>query len=219
AAQALGTEVWAMTGARDSTLARLAAGTIDIGVEREACPLDLAPTASTTVTLAVGDALAMALLEERGFTPDDYARFHPGGSLGQRLRYRVRDLCRTGELLPVVRSNEPLGRALEEMTTRDNLGVTLVVDDDGALCGIVTDGDIRRLLLTHGERGPAVLQDAVALHMGRAPKTIESSASAADALQLMEARAITSLAVLDAGGRLEGIIHLHDILGRGKVVL
>ena len=218
AAKSLGVDIAAFTGRRDSSLAREAAITVDTGVEREACPLGLAPTASTTVTLAVGDALAMVLLEERGFTRDHYARFHPGGSLGQRLCYRVRDILRSGELLPRVEEGTPLARALEEMTRRENLGITLVTRE-GRLCGVLTDGDLRRVLLGQTSLTADVLEKPVELFMSRHPKTIDASASAADALQLMEAQAITSLAVVDHLGQPEGIVHLHDILGRGKIVL
>lgn len=218
AARALGVEVIAFTGALQSTLGRKADLTLDVGVEREACPLGLAPTASTTVTLAMGDALAMVLLEDREFTREHYLRFHPGGSLGARLRFRVRDLMRQGELLPVVEASATLRAALEEMTQRDNLGVSLVIHADGQLAGILTDGDVRRALLREGP-GHAVASELVALHMTRNPRVIDPDTSAAEALRIMEVHGITSLPVVGPTGRPEGLLHLHDILGRGKFQL
>ena len=217
AAQALGTEIVSFTGIEDSTLARLSSIVVNTGVAAEACPLGLAPTASTTVTLAVGDALAMVLLEERGFSRENYAQFHPGGSLGQRLRYRVRDLLRSGDLLPVVGESATVREALQEMTARENLGITLVATEERKLTGVLTDGDLRRILL---EGDPeTVLSRPVRDVMGKNPRTIDAEASAADALQHMEKKGITALAVVDPLGRIEGVIHLHDILGRGTVVL
>lgn len=221
AARTLGVDVVGFTGEPGSSLARDASIVVNTGVEREACPLGLAPTTSTTVMLAMGDALAMALLEERHFTREHYARFHPGGSLGQRLRYRVRDVMRTGDLLPVVATTDTLERALQEMTGKENLGLTLVVEpDDGVLAGILTDGDLRRLLLaTLPSGGGDPSSTPVGDVMTPAPRTVDAEESAADALQTMEAVGITSLAVIDHRGRPAGVIHLHDILGRGKVVL
>ena len=228
AAKGLGVSLAALTGALGSTLAREAELAIDAGVEREACPLGLAPTASTTVALAVGDALAMVLLEARGFTRDNYARLHPGGTLGQRLRLRVRDLMRSGQKVPRVPGDASLRAALEEMTARENLGVTTVTDAGGRLLGIITDGDIRRILL--GKEGPhekkggaggkeAILSRPVEQFMSRSPKTVEADDSASEALRIMEVNGITSLAVVDPLGRLVGLLHLHDVLGRGKVIL
>ena len=224
AAREFGVDIVAFTGRKDSSLARAANVIIDTGVEREACPLGLAPTASTTVTLAIGDALAMVLAEERGFTRDHYARYHPAGSLGQRLRYQVRDVMRTGELLPTIDESAPLSEALQEMTRRDNLGVT-VVTSERRLVGVLTDGDLRRILLAQAaEAGDdadnvRVQDQPVSRHMTRNPQTIDTAASAADAVQLMESLGITSLAVVNHLGEPVGIIHLHDILGRGKIVL
>ncbi len=220
AAKGLGVGLVAFTGILNSTLAREAEIAIDVGVEKEACPLGLAPTTSTTATLAVGDALAMALLQERGFTRDHYARFHPGGTLGQRLRLRVRDLMRSGELLPRIETSAPLTAALTEMTKRDNLGVTLVIDGSGCLAGIITDGDIRRIFLSPPAAGGTdILSRPVENFMTRNPKVIEGDVSASEALRIMEVRGITSLAVVDSLGRPEGILHLHDILGRGKILI
>jgi arabinose-5-phosphate isomerase len=220
AAKGLGVGLAALTGATGSTLAREAEITIDVGVEKEACPLGLAPTASTTATLAVGDALAMVLLLARGFTRDHYARFHPGGTLGQRLRLRVRDLMRAGADMPRVEAGAPLRAALQEMTSRDNLGVTLVVGPGETLAGILTDGDLRRVYLTHppAESG-SILARPTSEFMTRNPKIVEADGSVAEALRIMEVKGITSLAVVDSFGRAEGILHLHDILGRGKILI
>jgi arabinose-5-phosphate isomerase len=218
AAKGLGVILAALTGVPSSTLAREAEYAVDVGVEKEACPLGLAPTASTTATLAVGDALAMVLLLERGFTRAHYARFHPGGTLGQRLRLRARDLMRTGDLLPLLPADAPFRVALEEMTARENIGVTLVVDGSGRLAGIITDGDIRRIFLSRAGK-EEVLSRPLSEFMTRNPKAIEADVSASEALRIMEVRSITSLAVIDSLGRPEGILHLHDILGRGKVLI
>jgi arabinose-5-phosphate isomerase len=216
-------EVLAMTGAPVSSLARKAAIAIDVGVEREACPLGLAPTASTTVTLAVGDALAMVLLEERGFTRENYLRFHPGGSLGERLRFCVRDLMRRGDQIPLVLESASLADALVEMTRKENLGLTLVVSAEGRLTGIVTDGDLRRILLRSADAGsPGTVDpplERVEGMMTRNPRLIDPDSSAAEALRVMEVHGITSLAVVNHQGEPEGVIHLHDILGRGKFLL
>ncbi|MGH9362084.1 MAG: KpsF/GutQ family sugar-phosphate isomerase [Thermoanaerobaculia bacterium] len=220
AAKGLGLPLAAFTGAPESTLAREAEISVDVGVEREACPLGLAPTASTTTTLAVGDALAMALLEERGFTRDHYARFHPGGSLGQRLQLRVRDLMRADALLPKVSAEAPLHDALREMSARENLGVTVVLDGVGRLAGVSTDGDLRRILLSRPpQEAESILSRPCGEFMTRKPKVIEPEVSASEALRIMEVKGITSLVVVNALDRPEGIVHLHDILGRGKVLL
>lgn len=223
AAQALGVEVVAFTGAPESSLARKASLVLNVGVEREACPLGLAPTASTTVTLAMGDAIAMVLLEEKGFTREKYLKFHPGGALGERLRFRVRDLMRAGERIPRVRESATMREALEEMTNRENIGLTLVVSEDDRLIGILTDGDLRRALLRHQARmasGSAVSrqlgEEPVVHYMTRNPRIVDAESSAAEALRIMEVHGITSLAVVDHESRPEGVIHLHDILGRGK---
>ncbi len=221
AARTIGARIIALTGNGESALARSADLWLDVGVEREVCPLGLAPTASTTVTLAVGDALAMVLSERRGFTRENFLRFHPGGSLGERLRHLVRDLMRSGESMPKVEESATVGDTLDEMTRRDNLGLSLVVDRDGRLRGIITDGDIRRAVLAardSAEPGAAdsLLAEPVSSFMGRRPKLVEPEASAADALRLMEVHGITALAVVDPHGRPQGIVHLHDILGRGQ---
>jgi len=218
AAKNLGTFVAAMTGDPSSTLAREADLVVPVIVQQEACPLGLAPTTSTTVALAVGDALAMALLELRGFTREDYRRFHPGGSLGRRLSRRVRDFMRTGDRVPVVREEDPLRAALEAMTVKETLGVTLVVDQTGVVTGILTDGDVRRLLRREGPR-PDLLDLPVRTFMTKGPKTIEADALASEAVRIMEVKGITSLAILNPDGTPAGIVHLHDILGRSKFLV
>lgn len=221
AARAIGVSVAALTGQPDSTLAREAEIALDIGVSREACPLGLAPTASTTVTLALGDALAMALSRVRGFTPENYASFHPGGALGQRLKFRVQDVLRwVGDDLPCLPTRGTLLEALGQMSARDNSGVTLVVDAEGQLAGILTDGDVRRILLAEAESGrEAPLSRPVESYMARNPKVIAPEAPVSEALQVMEVHGITSLAVVDPHSRPVGLLHLHDILGRGKILL
>jgi arabinose-5-phosphate isomerase len=222
AARGLGVPAAALTGNLKSSLAGAAEIAIDIGVCREACPLGLAPTASTAVTLAVGDALAMVLLELRGFTAKEYARFHPGGALGQRLRYRVADLMRRPPNIPILDEGQPLQRAIEEMTLRDNLGVTIVRGArgarEGALVGILTDGDLRRLL-RRASTGELPLGRPVRELMTPNPKVIEPETPASEALRLMEVHGITSLPVVDPLSQPVGLLHLHDILGRGKILL
>lgn len=220
AAKQMGVEIIAFTGNSSSSLAQLSVLTLDTGVEREACPLGLAPTASTTVTLALGDALAMALLEERNFTAENYADFHPGGNLGQRLRYQVKDLQRSGEDLPVVAEKASLSEAVREMSDKGNIGVTLVIAENGELSGILSDGDLRRILVEKTGASELVnLDTPVKDLMTSNPLTVDGDASAKDALQIMEVRGITSLVVINHLGKPDGLIHLHDILGRGKIVL
>ncbi|MFH1730372.1 MAG: KpsF/GutQ family sugar-phosphate isomerase [Planctomycetota bacterium] len=214
AARPLGAKVVALTGNISSTLAREADRVVDVGVKREACPLGLAPTASSTALLAFGDALAMALASAKHFTEEDYAARHPGGQLGQRLKLRVADLMRTGKSVPAVAETATVADTLREMTERDNLGVAAVVANDRTLVGIVTDGDLRRMLLsTHRGR---LLGQPVSKVMTPNPKCIDADAPAADALRMMELKGITSLLIVDVKGRPAGIILLHDILGRGQ---
>jgi arabinose-5-phosphate isomerase len=215
AVKALGVKSLALTGNPQSTLARNSDITLDVSVAREACPLGLAPTASTTAAMALGDALAVALMEKRGFRKEDFAQFHPGGRLGMRLALRVRDIMRTGTAIPMVRKSQTLGEALREMTERDNLGVALIVDDGGLLEGIVTDGDLRRIARREG-RWEEKVSGKVENFMSRNPKTVDADALASEAVQIMEVRGITSLAIVDGKGKPVGMIHLHDILGRGK---
>ena len=195
------------TGDKTSPLAVLADIHLSMAIAEEACPLNLAPTASTTALLALGDALAMALLEARGFTTDDFARLHPGGSLGWRLR-RVRDSMRTGGEVPRVTAETPMREAIVEMS-RKGLGITAVTEGGDLLAGVITDGDLRRLL----ERGDHLLDRTAGACMTRNPKTIVSSDLASAALKKMEDHHITALFVCDQDGRLEGILHLHDLGG------
>jgi arabinose-5-phosphate isomerase len=221
AAKHLGVKVIALTGDGASTLATESDVVLDVGVSREACPLGLAPTASTTAALAMSDALAMVLMQCRRFTRDDYAMFHPGGSLGRRLKLRVADLMRTGDQLPLVDESATFAQALAEITAK-GLGTTLVKDASGRLTGIVTDGDIRRLL-QRGADASTLLSRRVGELMKRGPKTIDAEASVLEALRVMEvglsSGQISSLAVGDAASAPVGIITLHDILGRGKVLI
>ena len=194
-----------MTGNASSPLARHADMHLRTEIDREACPLGLAPTASTTVTLALGDALAMALLEARGFTPEDFAKLHPGGRLGKRL-LRVSELMHTGDELPCVPLGSSLKGAILEMSGK-RLGITAVVDADGRLVGCLSDGDLRRSL----ERGDIMLDGAVDETMTRQPRTIDGAELASAALQRMEAHRITSLFVTDESARLQGAVHIHDL--------
>jgi arabinose-5-phosphate isomerase len=202
----------AMTGRVDSTLGKAADVTLDVSVPEEACPHGLAPTASTTVTMALGDALAVALLEERGFSVDDFALLHPGGALGRRL-LRVEDLMHAGADLPIVRDDAPLGETLLEITSK-RLGVTGVVDAGDELLGIITDGDLRRGL----ERAADIRTLRAGDLMTRSPKTITPDAIAGQAVAMMERHRITALFVLAQGTRRPaGVIHLHDLLRAGIV--
>jgi arabinose-5-phosphate isomerase len=191
-----------------STLAAAADVALDCSISEEACALGLAPTASTTTMLALGDALAVTLSEKRGFKEEDFANLHPGGKLGKRLA-RVESLMHAGEALPCVSPQTKMPDVIYEMS-RKKLGVTAVVDSEKKLLGIVSDGDLRRLL---EKRGKDVLDLSAGEAMTKNPKTIASGEFAATALALMEEKKITSLMVVDAGGRLEGIVHLHDLWG------
>ncbi|AZN37203.1 KpsF/GutQ family sugar-phosphate isomerase [Iodobacter ciconiae] len=201
----------AMTGNAESTLSRQAAVHLDAGVAQEACPLNLAPTASTTAALALGDALAVALLEARGFQAEDFALSHPGGSLGRRLLVLVRDLMHTGEALPVVQQDVLLRDALLEISKK-GMGMTAVVDAEGKLTGIFTDGDLRRAL----DLDVDVRDTRVSTVMTPLPATIEAGRLAAEAVQQMDARRVNGLLVLEAG-ELIGAINMHDLL-RARVV-
>jgi arabinose-5-phosphate isomerase len=207
----LGVPIVLLTGNPKSTLARQCEVVLDVSVAEEACPMNLAPTSSTTAALAMGDALAMAVLELRGLRPEDYAALHPGGSLGWRALFRVGDLMHTGEAMPMVDERARLEDAILEMT-RKGLGMTTVTGADGRLVGVITDGDLRRLRL-RGDASDALRAGEVAT---RSPKTIGADDLAAKALEAMEGR-ITSLVVVDDTQRPRGVIHLHDIL-RAKIV-
>ncbi len=206
-----GLAVIAMTGNRDSTLAAAADVVLDVAVAREACPLGLAPTASTTATLAMGDALAVVLLDRKQFDQEDFRRNHPGGSLGERLKVRVAEVMLTGDRVPATAPDTPLSEALA-ILNRANLGAVLVVDAEKKVIGILTDGDLRRLLAADT---PITDLDAAKV-MTRNPKTVRPDQLAADALSIMQRHEITILPVVDGGGRLAGIIHLHDLLGKGE---
>ncbi len=203
----LGIPLVLLTGAPASTLARQADIVIDVGVAEEACPMNLAPTSSTTAALAMGDALAMALLDLRGLRPEDYAALHPRGSLGWKSLFKVGDLMHTGEAIPMVSEQATMKEAIEEMTGK-GFGMTTVVDDRGRLVGILTDGDLRRQQLAHGT---ALLERRAGECMTRDPQVIGAEELATRALALMEGR-ITSLVIADAAGRPAGVIRLHDIL-------
>jgi arabinose-5-phosphate isomerase len=201
----LGIPLISMTGGGNSTLAQASDVVLDVSIEKEACLLNLAPTASTTASLAMGDALAVVLQELKGFQEEDFAELHPGGETGRRLR-RVEQLMHTGNQVPVVRPENPMRNVLEEMS-RKGFGMTSVVDGGQKLVGIITDGDLRRLLQTRSNW----LELTAGECMTRAPLTIGRRELATRALNLMETRKITSLAVVDAKGRLEGLLHLHDL--------
>ena len=208
----LGVPIVLLTGNPASTLARQCEVVLDVSVAEEACPMNLAPTSSTTAALAAGDALAMALLELHGLRPEDYAALHPRGTLGWRALFRVADLMHTGAAVPRVRADATLEDTILEMT-RKRFGMTTVVDDAGRLTGVVTDGDLRRLhLRTQSIEGVRAGEVA-----SSTPKTIGADELAAKALEVMEAWAITSLIVPDPEGRPVGVIHMHDIL-RAKIV-
>jgi arabinose-5-phosphate isomerase len=195
-----------LTGKPASTLAQSSDVVIDVSISEEACPLGLAPTASTTAMLAVGDALAMTLLEKRGFKEEDYAALHPGGGLGVRLR-RVENVMHTGDEIPRVRPETTLPDVIYEISKK-KLGHTAVVDGRGRLAGVISDGDLRRIFQSAGNRA---LERSAADLMTRTPVTIGRKELAARALNVMESRRITSLMVVDEDGRLEGVVHIHDL--------
>jgi arabinose-5-phosphate isomerase len=201
----LGVPLVVMTANGRSPLARHADLHLPVAIDREACPLNLAPTASTTATLAMGDALAMALLEARGFTREDFALLHPAGRLGKRL-LKVSQLMHSGDALPAVRLDTPMRDALYEMS-RKKLGITAVLDPQGRLAGCISDGDLRRGL----ETDENLMRHTAGTVMTRSPRTIAGGELAAAALKTMEDHRITSLFVCDAEGRLEGVVHLHDL--------
>lgn len=203
--------VIALCGQKQSNLARQAVVTLNVAVPREACPLGLAPTSSTTATLAMGDALAVALLNRKQFRAEDFRRNHPGGSLGERLKVAVCEVMLRGDRVPAIRSDVSMTAAIAELN-RKNLGAVFITDAPGKLLGIITDGDIRRMLSS----GKSVQKIKVDTAMTRNPIAISSSLMAADALSIMQQHEITVLAVVDDSGILEGILHLHDLLGKGE---
>ncbi|GAB6067040.1 KpsF/GutQ family sugar-phosphate isomerase [Methylothermus subterraneus] len=207
----LGVPLIAMTGRPDSTLAQQATVHIDVSVRQEACPLGLAPTASTTAALAMGDALAVALLSARGFTRDDFARSHPAGSLGRRLLLKIDDVMHTGTDIPAVYENASLSEALLEMTAK-KLGMTAVIDGERRVRGIFTDGDLRRLF-EHGNYD--VRTTPIGEVMTKNCTTVPTGILAAEAVKLMQEKKINALLVVDAQGRLVGALNMHDLLRAG----
>jgi arabinose-5-phosphate isomerase len=206
----IGVKIISMVGNINSHLAKHGDLTLDISVKEEACPHDLTPTASTTATLVMGDALAIALLDRRGFTREDFAMFHPGGNLGKRLLLKIEEMMVRGENIPVVRESIPLSEAIMEMTSK-RLGATCVVNNGGALLGIITDGDLRRLLQRTTDVSGLVAKDAMTAN----PKTIRKDLLAAVALEEMEGFNITQLVVVDEHQRPVGMVHLHDLVKAG----
>ncbi|AFJ02652.1 Arabinose 5-phosphate isomerase [Methylophaga frappieri] len=202
----------ALTGRPQSTLARCASAHLDVSVDKEACPLGLAPTASTTATLVMGDALAIALLEARGFTADDFALSHPGGHLGRRLLLRVSDIMHTGQAIPQVQESAGLSEALLEMSNK-SLGMTAVTNAQGQLCGIFTDGDLRRVLSQTVNVHTALLAD----HLTRNCKTGQPDMLAAEALAIMDQYKINALLIVDQQQKLVGALNMHDLLRAGVV--
>jgi len=202
-------KIISFTGGLDSPMAHYSDLVIDVGVEREACPLGLAPTASTTAALAMGDALAVVLLKSRHFSKKDFRRFHPGGSLGERLSFQVRDVMATDDHVPMVYLGTGIREALVVINDK-KMGATLVVDRDRKLAGIISDSDLRRALT----RGDDIYRQKVEDIMSSTPKTIDEEATSADAIALMELSAITHLIIVDGHQRVKGMVHLHDLLGR-----
>ena len=207
----LGATLIAITGDTQSTLARAADVLLDCSVSEEACPMNLVPTASTTAALAMGDALAMAVLVEKGFRPEDFATLHPGGKLGQRLR-RAEQLMHAGDDVPIVTLETPMRDVIYTMSSK-GLGMTAVVDHERRLAGIITDGDLRRQMATT----PDILAQQAGELMTRHPVTVSRQTLAAEVLALLERRKITSVVVVDGDQRVEGIVHLHDLWRTGMV--
>lgn len=205
-----GCEMIGMTGNLNSTLAKTSEVTLDISVEREACPLGKAPTASTTATLAMGDALAVCLMEKKGFTKEDFLMYHPSGKLGKGLTYKVRDLMITGDKMPVVSDDETFTDVINTISEY-KLGMAMVVDSDRKLSGVLTDGDIRRTVIKYHDISKLRIKDVMTSN----PKRITSDAYAASALNLMEKFSITALAVVDENNVPIGVIHVHDLLRAG----
>jgi arabinose-5-phosphate isomerase len=208
----LGVPIVLLTGNPGSALARQCEVVVDVGVPEEACPMNLTPTSSTTAALAAGDALALALLELRGLRPEDYAALHPRGALGWRALFKVADLMLTGDAVPIVPDTMPLRGVMVEMTQKRK-GMTTVVDREGRLLGVITDGDLRRVHM----RGDSIEDLTAGQLASREPKVIRSEDLAAKALEVMETWQITSLVIVDQVRRPVGLIHLHDVL-RAKIV-
>ncbi|MEK6538852.1 MAG: CBS domain-containing protein, partial [Nitrospirota bacterium] len=187
-----------------------------VSIKEEACPINLVPTASTTVALAMGDALAVALLDKRGFRKEDFALFHPGGALGRRLILHVEDIMHTGETVPVVYKGSYLKDVIYEMTSK-KLGVTTVLDDNNRLLGIITDGDLRRLLEKETGRENDIFKLTAGEIAIKNPRVIQKDVLAVSAVQIMETYSITSLVIVNEDGTVAGILHLHDLLKKGIV--
>ena len=207
-----GAKLIALTGAPNSSIAKLADAHLDTSVEKEACPLNLAPTTSTTAALAMGDALAVALLDAKGFREEDFARSHPGGALGRRLLTLVKDIMRTGKAMPAVKPETPLTAALLEIT-RKGMAMTAVVDDSGHLVGVFTDGDLRRMIETVQDFTKLIMADV----MHKNPHRIGPNQLAVEAVGMMEEFRINQLLVVDTNGKLVGALHIHD-LTHAKVI-
>jgi arabinose-5-phosphate isomerase len=212
----LGIKVIALTGNMDSTLAKNSDVVIDVSVREEACPLGLAPTASTTATLAMGDALAVALLDKRGFKKEDFACFHPGGTLGKRLLLRVADLMHTGDAIPAVSEETMIKDAIYEISSK-KMGVTSVLNASGKLVGVISDGDLRRWMEKTEKAGGNLLTKKAKEIMTKNPKVISKGALAAEAVALMEKNSITCLMITNNEKKPEGVLHLHDLLKAGVV--
>jgi arabinose-5-phosphate isomerase len=212
----LGIKVIALTGNMESTLAKNSDVVIDVSVREEACPLGLAPTASTTATLAMGDALAVALLDKRGFKKEDFACFHPGGTLGKRLLLRVTDLMHTGDAIPVVSEETMIKDAIYEISSK-KMGVTSVLNAAGKLVGVISDGDLRRWMEKTEKTGGNLLTKKAKEIMTKNPKVISKEALAAEAVALMEKNSITCLMITNNEKKPEGVLHLHDLLKAGVV--
>jgi arabinose-5-phosphate isomerase len=212
----LGIKLISLTGNTESTLAKNSDVVINVGVKEEACPLGLAPTASTTAALAMGDALAVALLDKRGFREEDFACFHPGGTLGKKLLLRVRDLMHIGDAVPAVSEATLIKDAIYEISSK-KMGVTSVLDGTGKLVGVISDGDLRRWMEKTEKTGENLLTKKAKDIMTRNPKVISREALAAEAVAIMEKNSITCLIVTDRDAKPEGVIHLHDLLKAGVV--
>ncbi len=207
----IGCKVIAFTGNSRSTLAKNSDIVIDVGVSREACPLGLAPTASTTALLAMGDALAVVLINKRHFKSEDFLKFHPGGALGRRLSDKVKDIMLFGEAVPSIREGATMKEAVKRLD-RLGLGAILILTGKGSLIGIITDGDIRRCISSDRPVMDLIVDDV----MTRDPRSVNPGTPAYDALNIMEKHQITVLPIIDESGTAIGILHLHDILGKGK---
>ena len=205
-----GVKMIEMTGKKESTLGKKSDVVLDVSVEKEACPLGKAPTASTTATLAMGDAVAICLLKKRGFTEEDFLMFHPSGALGRGVLYHVSDLMITGERIPVLSENTSFLDTIQFISDK-KLGCAIMIDKEGVMTGILTDGDIRRTLLKYNNPSSLITKDV----MTKNPKVIQATDLAAKALHIMEKHSITSLAVCDSENKPVGLVHIHDLLKAG----